>query len=239
MPKRMASPVDPAAVPLLERVTIPLYDSVKLATALPTQPIQFFQVPLGQGEQGGSATAFATKNLLNTNLETQGHLPAPRLFSIQGVSMVMDQFSSALRTLNATNLFRTSEVLQDYIRIIHYSLFELTVGSKPYVQVPTFDIPANYGAEGGSIYDDATIGGEDPGGTTVAFMREAWSHTGRHHKLVPRAITIAPQQQFRVTLNFDTGGQALSVGGLNTAGDLLGDRRLWVVLHGEQGREVA
>lgn len=218
---------------------MPLYDSIYMDEILTAQPYMFFQVPIGQAEQGGAGAAATTKNLLNTNLETQGHLPAPRIFSIQGVALMVNQFVSAVTTLDAANTFRTNPLLEDYKRILHYSRYELTVGSKQYIQVPTFLVPANYGAEGGSVYDDSVPTGGDVGGTTNAQIRGGWSHTGRHYKLVPRPITIAPQQQFKVELEFDTGGQALAVGGLNTCGNNALELRIWAILYGEQGREVA
>jgi len=236
MVERIASPVDPAARPLLERVTNPLYDSVYLDEVLPTNELYWFVAPLGQAEAGGAGAAANSKTFLQTNMVASGYLPAPRLFAIMGLSITMSPFTAANLLITSTNLFYPHVVLEDLKRIVHYSVFNLKVGNKDYVDVPTTQIPSNYGAAGGSVYDDSVVA---DGAASYVQMRQWWTTTGRHHTILPKALTIAPQQNFRAHIFWDTAGDAWALGGLNVPGNLAHERRLWCVLHGEEGREVA
>jgi hypothetical protein len=231
----MESPIDPAVRPLVERITNPLYDSIYLDESLPQSEVYFFVNPLGQAEAGGAGVAAANKNFLNTNMVAAGYLPAPRLFSIMGVSLTMSPFSSQNLLITSTRTFLPQNVLEDLRKIVHYSVFNLRVGNKDYLDVPTTQVPSNYGAAGGCVLDDSVVA---DGANSYAVMRQWWTTTGRHHTILPKPITIAPQQNFRCHLFWDTGGQAIALGGLNIPGDLASERRVWCVLHGEEAREV-
>lgn len=232
MPERIVSPHDAAVQPIIERITQPLYDALTLpggATALPGSPVYWFTQPIGNAELNGSAS----KTPLHTNMETGGQLSNPRLFTIMGISITVSAFTSGDLAIGS-NTFIPIHLLEDLKRIYYYSAFNLRVGAKDYIDTPTINIPSNYGAEGASIYDDSVAVEV----AAAAVLRDYFSSTGRHHAIVKKPITIAPQQTFRTSLYFDTGPDAFAVGGLNTPGNLSGTRRIWNFLHGEMGREV-
>lgn len=232
MPERIVSPHDAAAQPLIERITQPLYDCLTLDgdAVLPGSPMYWFTSPIGGAELNGNTS----KTPLHTNMEVSGQLPNPRLFTIMGISVTVSAFTSGVVTIGA-NEFMPINLLEDLKRIYYYSSYQLRVGNKEYVNTPMVNVPSNYGAEGCAIYDDSVVA---DAAANYLMLRDYFQSTGRHHAVVKKPITIAPQQTFRTSIFFDTGPDAFAVGGLNTPGQLSGDRRAWNLLHGELGREV-
>lgn len=104
----------------------PLYDSFRMPAAA-TSTVSFFQIPKGQ--PGTAFAAAGNKTLADTNLTNAGLLPSPQRFLIQAIAFVTG----------------ISVTLADMRLLLNGAVFELTIGTKPFLQCPLNFIPGGAG----------------------------------------------------------------------------------------------
>lgn len=185
--RRRASPHDVTARPAVEEYVQPIYDRQTIAAAATTTQLTFFEDAAG-------------KNKVATNIKGSGTLPAPKIFTVTGVALALD----------GNTPVATDEV--DQKLILWDSWFKLHIGSKEYLSVPTFMVPANYGIYGWKS-------------TAAAEAGASWA-AGPSMSLTRAALTISPQQEYHTEINFPVAPT------LTTARDL------WSIIYGILGREV-
>ena len=190
MPQRIPSPFAPAARPVIEPIVQPLYDVVTLATTLATDNL-FFAVPRGQ----------TGKTFRDTNIDTAGSLPSPKIFVILNLNINVSQDGASSLANQVTDL-------ND---ILYQTAFNLFIGTKDYLNVPTYMLPSNYGIR-------ANFGG-------AATDTSAY-HGGPIFRTERKPITIPPQQNFSANI------QPKGTVTLNATRDV------WCIMGGDFGREV-
>jgi len=191
---RMVSPFDPGKKAIIELIRQPLYDEQALTST--SIEVTFFQ------------TGFAGRDFRQTNLETQGLLPVPKFFVIDGIRIVF--------TENKTH----STKIGDLEDIMYGSFFKFVLGGlKDYLVVPTFMVPSGVGI----------VGMSDQGANTAAATVLATHGApvlSNRYILRQHVITIPPQQSFKASINFPA-----VMGSLTST-------ETWVVLEGDLAREV-
>jgi hypothetical protein len=173
---------------ILDVITQPLYDTNYIPAA-GTQQVQYFTQPRGQGTSNFATSS--TKTLADTNMTIAGTLP-------NGYNFVLLAFR-LMPTFNMT--------IADATLALNGAVFEFTIGSKPYLQVPARTIPAGMGAY---------IGGA--GTTTAASHGMPTIQNG--FSISKQQLNLAQVQNFSATLSWPGGGQAVttSLSALTTAG---------------------
>lgn len=159
----------------------PLYDTVPYAAAGQTQ-LTFFQVQLGAG-----TTAFGTgaKSLADTNMTLAGQLPAPQTFTIYGFRL-QTPWNIPFLDLNI---------------MLNGCVFELLIGTKPFLQVPARNIPAGNGPFfSGSVAAAATNNGAVSG----------WPVMSNRFAIGEKPVKLNSTENFQVTLKWPGGVQAIS-----------------------------
>lgn len=158
---------------VLNTIDQPLYDSVRLAAAAVSR-VTFFAVP--QGQPGTAFAAAGNKTLADTNLTNAGILPAPQRFTVKALAFRVG----------------ASVTVGDLKLIMDSSVFELTVGSKVFLQCPASYLTAGMGlwasGAGAAVGLDTVLqnGIADP----------------RALRVLDQPIMIDQQQNFSVTLSW-------------------------------------
>jgi hypothetical protein len=227
----MAAPVELGGRPLLEQQHQYLYSSVSLANAALPSELNFFGYSKGQNVPGAGNFSAVPSTYFHTNMEGQGALPQPKVFTTTGIRVFMPITTSS--GTNAPELSDPSfgaaaannDALEDLLAIANSTVLRFTVGPKDYAHHPCFMFPANTGVAGlAALSQDngtaATTGSLD---TVIPHM------VGRYFGLPVYPVVIASQQTFRVTLSARwAANPALNEGHL-----------LFVFLDGLLGREVS
>lgn len=191
---RMVSPFDPGKKAIIELIRQPLYDEQALTST--SIEVTFFQ------------TGFAGRDFRQTNLETQGLLPVPKFFVIDGIRIVF--------TENKTH----SAKIGDLEDIMYGSFFKFVLGGlKDYLVVPTFMIPSGVGIVGMSDQGANT-------GAAVVLATHGAPVLSNRYILRQHVITIPPQQSFKATINFPAAMGSIA------------STETWVILEGDLAREV-
>lgn len=191
---RMVSPFDPSKKAIVELIRQPLYDEQAITSTV--TEVTWFN------------TGFNGRDFRQTNLETQGLLPVPKFFVIDGIRIVF--------TENKTH----STKIGDLEDIMYGSFFKFVLGGlKDYLTVPTFMIPAGVGI----------VGMSDQGGNTDAATVLAVPGApvlANRFILRQHVITIPPQQSFKATITMPA-----LLGSIAST-------ETWVIIEGDLAREV-
>jgi hypothetical protein len=191
---RMVSPFDPGKKAIIELIRQPLYDEQALTSATVEQT--FFQ------------TGFAGRDFRQTNLETQGQLPVPKFFVIDGIRIVFTE-----------NKAKAAKI-DDLEDLMYGSFFKFILGGlKDYLVVPTFMVPSGVGI----------VGMQDQGANTAAaevLATHGAPVLSNRYILRQHVITIPPQQSFKATISMPA--LLSSIASTET----------WVILEGDLAREV-
>lgn len=162
------------------------------------------------------APAASQGDLTRTN-EDLNRLANPKIFSVRGYRLHVTQNVDVLST-DGAKINGLVDILESY-------WFRFFVGVKQYLGVPAFWMSSGVGAN----LQAAGAGGE-AANEFISIESLGISHRENYFKINRRPIVIPPQQAFEADLN-------LSVNGITTP-VLGGDRRIWVFLEGDLGREV-
>lgn len=193
----------------VEGVRQSLYDFLLYPTAGQTQ-LTFFANPLGQG--GSSSPGLTTANaktLADTNMESAGQLPAPKMFLIESIEVQFEAGSvstaatytpqvvhSAAAAPAATNNASVAGGAANDIDAIRRSgWLNLFVGSKTYLNeapIGRFPPKTRLEANGSVSTNSATT-------QAIEFAVAKWG--GRPYYVEP-AILLPSTQNFSVTLNW-------------------------------------
>lgn len=171
------------------------YDSVAYP-AIGLNTATFFQLPVGSG----------TKTQSDTNMTLAGQLPANQGFLIEGIEILFEPTTPTVAAaMPAAQGAEAAAVLVNDAYIFYRSgNFNLTIGSKPYLQEgPLMKFPpsANFTVSGAlSAINAATGQGR------IAFGKSQ----GRPYGLGSAPIFLTSNQNFSVTLAWPEGLQAIS-----------------------------
>ena len=132
--RMLGGPVAPR--PFVEKVRIPLYDSVLVSNG--NRENRLFVNPIGVADT--NAINGATKTYIDTNMQQGTSLPTPKSFDIEGISL---KFQADVTRTNLNAFLTTSHL-------------KLNVGEKTYLAVPFYTIPGDVGLEGNHIRADGT-----------------------------------------------------------------------------------
>lgn len=180
-----------------------LYDTArfKAGTAIPTQPLLFFTVPLGQEAQVVNAPAEKyIKTLIDTNLESAGQLSKGREFivhSVQAEVVVSGATDTTYGTTGPGTELPTDPTAAQAVSatnlqnaILRSAYLKFIVGEKEYEVGKLIHFPSPYG-----------ISGFAGGGSATNFESIANNGFGRPYRLpVPRHIDGL--RNFRVEVAF-------------------------------------
>lgn len=160
---------------VLDVLVQPLYDTQTILAAGTTQ-LTYFQTAIGgpTSNFGGAATA---KQLADTNMTLNGQLSAGYNFKVLGI-----------RIQPAFTMTR-----QDATRWSTGAVFQLTIASKPYLQVPLDSIPAGMGPFGAfnlAVAADA------------AAMSHGYPHLANAYTIGKKPLDLGQSLNFNVTLNW-------------------------------------
>ena len=243
-PRRFASPAGQFANAKVEPIHQPLYSAhyFQDGQAVPNEA-SFFGYAVG-GNVAGDQSRTAT--LLETNMQQAGALPTPKLFLVEGIRIIPSQGKATGKrdsspdylkdVIDDTNLLSKGTAsasaaspdvdnLEDLVRLIYGSYFKFFVGTKDYLQIPTFGVPGNCGIEGEIA--TALTGGAT---STVFGKQVAAVHSvGKYFSLPEYRILIPSQQNFAASLNFPQ----------ETTPTINGGRLVYCFLDGILGREVS
>lgn len=152
----------------------PVYDTISIPAAATTLAT-FFQTPQGAGTSAYGAVA---KHLADTNMTIAGSLPSPQALLVRAIMVSV-----------APNV-----TLADMILLLRSGAFELTVGSKPFLQCPIEWLPAGLGMfTGGSA-------------TTVAATTITTTNNGvpdtRSCRVLTEPIPIGTNENFNARLTW-------------------------------------
>lgn len=175
-----------------------LYDSNIYAAAGQTT-LTFFSLPIGQGVgfNGG------TKTLMDTNMDTQGAMPANQEFLAEGVEVLFWPTRPAVVT-NLPAVFGTQAVAQianDVYAFYNSGYLKFFIGSKDYLrEAPLVKFPpsSNYGL-------DAAVSDIAPNGAGTGVMQSRIVYASARGKpyYLRSPIRLVSNQNFNVTLNWD------------------------------------
>lgn len=202
MATRTASPVRTTRRAKLELQWAPLW-STNVFDNTTAGALNFFQdLP---GQNGTSE--------LDSNMEKPNSLPTPRIFILHGLEIVVNQ---ALASRSSAGDLAGNEVLSNQTSAWFNSIkglmwttwLELTIGIKPFVQLPAFAVPTSY-TIGGGIVGAAPVAGTFANGLRVLFG----ASTGMVYSTRARKKIITPDQIFKATLNFPIAGAGAAAAG--------------------------
>lgn len=191
-----------------EAVRQTLYDFQTYAQAGQTQ-LTFFQLPVGQGG----------KTLADTNMETAGQLPNPKMFLVQSIEILFFPGGTA-NALPSTGALAdaASQFLNDVYNVGKSGWLEFFIGSKPYLrEAPLNRFPPKTKIDGFSALATSLTAGA---ATQSRDNYAVWS--GRPYQMNP-PILLKPTQNFNITLNWPA---AVALGAQDTTA------RIGVVLDG-------
>lgn len=201
-----------------EFITNSLYDSIAYPAA-GLNSAAFFQTPVGQGTGfGGAAKSFS-----DTNMQLAGQLPAGQMFIVSSVEVLVQpttptvtaQMPAAFGTQAAAVLVNDSYILG------RGGNLNLNILSKPYLQeAPIGNLPPSSDFTLNAALSDATTAAA-ASQNRVAFG----NYEGDNYVLAPNNLLLVSSQNFKVTLAWPEGLQAIT----NPA-------RLFVRLNGMQAR---
>lgn len=181
---------NPAVTGMAEQINQPIYDSFSVNANTGFPKTTLFQTPIGQ----------AGKTLAQTNMTQAGSLPAPQQFLIQ-----------AIRLRIVENTTPT-----DVINIIQNCSFTLSVGKKPYLEVPGALLTAGCGY----YLQAAAQVGTAPAGSAPAFAGSLGEPDQRNVFSLSQPIMIGIQETFSVVINpetaFNTQANATNPAGVGT-----------------------
>lgn len=195
-----------------------LYDSAAYAAA-GVGSLAFFQTPVGQGTGfGGSA-----KTVSDTNMQLAGQLPAGQMFVISSVE-VLFQPTTPTVTAGMPAVFGAQaaavQVNDSYI-VGRSGNLVLNILSKNYLtEAPIGNLPPS---------SDFTLNAALSDGTTLAASSQSriafGNYEGTNYQLAPNNLLLVSNQNFKVTLAWPEGVQAITNPG-----------RFFVRLNGMQAR---
>lgn len=216
---RRPSPFPEGSRARLEEVIQPIYDTEAI-NALSGE-FNYFQRPLGQ-----AAIAGFSKTLRDTNLRTAGQLPRPQVFVITGIRVIPSLVSGDASASPAPVIPDFSDFLSTLKAIVHESILTLRIGTKDYLQVPTFRVPANVGVDAvGWAQRTATAGEAAENDVYYSLWPE-----GEYFSTLPGRLRLPSLQGFNASISFPRAAvnSTLVSGGL----------KVTVALDGIHGREV-
>ncbi|MFG0317540.1 MAG: hypothetical protein ACF8XB_09715 [Planctomycetota bacterium JB042] len=190
---RVQSPVRSGARARLERRVEPLYDNAVI-TSTSVGAVRLFHEPIGTN----------SKTILDTNMGLPSSLPTPRVFDILGFEL---RISQGLTTRSAgiaaaeSQSNQTSQFFNGMKGILFGSWMQMRVGTKDYVEAPSFLLPSNQRI-GGNV-----VGGPAVNGTFANGLREIFAQSiGMTWSIANRPIRLIPNQTFGATINIPTAG---------------------------------
>lgn len=201
-----------------EFITQSLYDSIAYPAA-GLASAAFFQTPIGQGTGFGGGA----KSLSDTNMQLAGQLPAGQMFLISSVE-VMFQPTTPTVTAGMPAAFGAQaaavQVNDSYI-FGRSGNVVLNILSKNYLsEAPVGNLPPS---------SDFTLNAALADGTTLAATSQSriafGNYEGDNYILAPNNLLLVSNQNFKVTLAWPEGLQAIT----NPA-------RIFVRLNGMQAR---
>lgn len=233
-PRRYASPMA-AQRAMVEPVQQPLYSVYLFDAALVPSEALFFQYAVGNTVASNLA-APGTASEIHTNMLATGALPSPKIFLCTGIRIVPVELTTGLitpiddtagTTSAITFTGNDSNLLEDLMRIIYGSVTRFFVGTKVYLEQPTFNNPANTGIWG--VSDSQLQVGATPSGDSMERQRYQTFHSvGRYFAFDRYPILIPSQQNFDVKLKFPQ----------TTRPTLGATRPVYCFIDGISGREV-
>ncbi|MFG0317539.1 MAG: hypothetical protein ACF8XB_09710, partial [Planctomycetota bacterium JB042] len=176
------------------------------------------------GPVGLAAVAGFTKTKRYTNMELASARPKPRVHIVTGIRVVPSMITGDTTGSPSLNL---NPDLTDYASslraLFEESVFELEIGTKAYLQIPTIQLPGNVGLD--------LIG--ESNAETAASNEAHWSYSlfgrGDYFSTLAARIKIPPLQSFSAKIGFPvTAKNSFISGGF----------KVTVVLDGLLGREV-
>jgi hypothetical protein len=191
----------------VEGVRQSLYDFQVYPTAGATQ-FTFFQTPQGQaGTSASGVVNTGAKNLGDTNMESAGQLPAPKMFLIESIEIIFEpgsvatagtytaQGPHAAPGAGAANVSLPTGAINDVDAIRRGGWLNLFIGSKSYLtEAPLGRFPPKTRME-----IDASLAGTYASGTSESIATAKFG--GRPYYVEP-AILLPSTQNFNVTLNW-------------------------------------
>ncbi len=236
--RRFTFPHPALADARLEPIMQPLYSAaVYDNAALSTQrELFFFRYAIG-GQVSGLAAAAGTvpATVLHTNMDTAGFLAAPKVFLVKGCRLVIPGINSTLSDVKTTNP-QTGETpvehdLADMLEVLYGTYFRFFVGTKDYLNVPTFMVPGNVGVGGLMETDVMAPAAAGPFQHVYVSANSNGQYAAMTRNGDPaedHSILIPPQQNFFCSLN---ASQA-------TPPTVAAECLVYAVLDGVFGREV-
>lgn len=193
MKTRVTSPVRVGARARLERRVEPLYDNAVISSTT-VGAVRLFNEPVGSN----------SKTILDTNMSLPSSLPTPRVFDILGFELRINQ---GLTTRSAglpaaedlTN--QSPNFFNGMKGILFGSWLRMRVGTKDYVEAPSFLLPSN------NRIDGSVIGGPAVNATFANGLRVIFGQSiGMSWSIANRPIRLIPNQTFGANLNVETAG---------------------------------
>jgi hypothetical protein len=169
-----------------------------------------FSDAIGSGSIARFFVDVQGKTKLETNLQASGVLPSQNAYEARALRVVASPYREGPR----------GRVTLEFLEaLIYNSVTTLLVGEKIMIEMPTFWFPAGAGVSIGT-----GNGVPDP----TATFRFA------------EAVTIEPQQNFRVEMQFPLGVTNVLLPGATfpNLGAVTGPLRIWVILDGYLTRDV-
>jgi len=172
-----------------------LYDSNAYPAAGQTQ-LTFYSLPIGQGV----GFAGGTKTLMDTNMDTQGSMPANQEFLAEGVEVLFwpSRPAVAAQLPAAFGAQAIAQLINDTYAFYNSGYLKFFIGSKDYLrEAPLVKFPpsSNFGLDAAAA-DVSTAGASFQ--TRIAFA----SARGKPYYL-RSPIRLVSSQNFNVTLNWD------------------------------------
>jgi hypothetical protein len=215
---RRPSPFPEGGRARLEEVIQPQYDTEAITAG--NGEVNYFQRPLGQ-----SAVAGFQKTLRDTNMRTAGQLPRPQVFVITGIRVIPSLVSGDTGAVPAPVNPDFSDYLGTIKAILYESVFTLRIGTKDYLQIPTFRLPGNVGIDA-TGWAQRTATAAEAAETDIYYS--LWPE-GEYFSTLPGRLRLPSLQGFYATIGFPRAAvNSIITGGI----------KVTVALDGIHGREV-
>jgi hypothetical protein len=189
----------------VEGIRQSLYDSYNTANKAGTSTgnqINFFQVPIGQGV---ASNGTGPKTLEDTNMQSAGQLPTPKLFLVESVHV---------HFLPNIAYSTTAQGAESYVNevqsFVENGYLEFFIGSKPYLdEAPLGRFPPNT-----YTYGFSALAMQGTGNTAAVTTAMAVSYavaSGKPYTMEP-PIVLIPNQNFVVSLNWPNAARTFTAG---------------------------
>lgn len=229
MTTRARSPVRVhGQTPILEFIRHPIYDAIILPTAWTTAQ-HWFAVPLGQNILNASVAY--QKTATETNLRNANEMPFPSLYQVSSFRMLISHLTDiddAMRvpsTVLDEGTARAIGLMQDIHSIRYGAWLQIDIDNSIAWRSPAWMLPDAFGMDGllkVGVADDGAAGAK-----AFSDVIAPWQ-AGPMPVLTPNRPTIQPGGNISAWITPDATGYTLT-----------DQVKLWLVLEGGIGREVA